>query len=147
MGVRKTPGGRQQKESTTRGTFGHKYYESLDQIDAETLDTAAKPNAESIVSTQLPANLEKEHPIPVPGYQKGREPRADRVDWGDAVIYEIKPESQKAQGDVEAKQYAEWMNKYEKRTDGKTWVGKCITYDRAKLEDLLRRMGYLPKKK
>ena len=146
MGKRKTPGGKQPKEQTTRGTFGHKYYESLDQIDAETVDTIAKPNAESVVNTKLPTNLEKEHPIPVPGYPRGREPRADRVDWGEAFVYEIKPEALRAQGEVEAKQYAEWMNKYEARTDGKKWVGKCITYDASKLDALLRRIGYLPPK-
>ncbi len=125
------------------GQFAHEYRERLERLldNKEEWRNVIKGREKEFVKG-LPEGWEPEHKIPVPEL-KGHEPRPDRVNWNDAEVIEIKPATRERQGLVEAQQYAEYMNKYEKRTDGKVWKPKVVTYDLDELVEFLEKIGYL----
>jgi hypothetical protein len=141
---RKTLGTKPVNPRTEAGQFGHKHYEQLDDL-LNDFASEADPFVDDIPKG---AHVEKEFAIPHPDYDSP--PRVDRVDWDRAEIFEIKPDSPEwiAQGQAEAQQYVQWMNKYVKRPDGKVWKlggNKGVaTYPSNALEAWLRKKGYLP---
>jgi hypothetical protein len=142
----KTPRSKPSTQATEAGQFAHAFYENVEDM---TRDFAR--GAERFVDDvpQGP-HVEKEFSIDHPDYPPGRKPRIDRLDWENAEIYEIKPNTSEwiARGKAQAQQYAEWMNKYHKRPDGKLWkVGKnggVITYNQSALLMFLKEIGYFP---
>jgi hypothetical protein len=145
----KTPGGKAPKQRTEAGQFAHQYYEKVDDMMMDFTRSAEQ----FVEEVPRGPGVKKEFAIDHPDYPKGRQPRIDRLDWENAEIYEIKPDTPEwiAKGKAQAQQYAEWMNKYHKRADGKVWkVGKnggVITYDQGALLNFLKSKGYLPKRK
>lgn len=131
----RTPGGRQPKEGTVAGSVTHKFYEEFP-------DMLKRRAEEFLPEGALRKGLEREHPIPHPDWPKGSEPRVDRIDWETGEVIEIGPDSQRRQKFIEAQQYAEWMNRYERRQDGKKWWPSVRTYDRAVVREFLGRIGY-----
>jgi hypothetical protein len=145
----KTPRGEAPKKETEAGQFGHEHYEKLEKM----MQDFARQAERFVDDVPQGPRVQKEFPIQHPRYPAGREPRIDRLDWESAEIFEIKPNTPYwiAKGKAQAQQYAEWMNKYYRRPDGKVWkVGKnggVITYDQAALIKFLEATGYLEKKK
>jgi hypothetical protein len=46
------------------------------------------------------------------------------------------------QGPIEAKQYAEWMDKYHPLPDNRTWKDRVVYYDLETVRTFLRDIGY-----
>ena len=71
--------------------------------------------------------------------------RIDRPDWEKTEVIEIKLDTSywRKQGQIEGKQYAEWMNKYRPRTDGKLWKPNVVHYDLDSVVKFLKEIGYL----
>jgi hypothetical protein len=135
---RKSPGGKQPSEKAETGKFAHKYYEELEDL--------LKNRAEEFIPpSELKPGLKKEFEIPHPDYEV--KPRIDRLDWEGSEVIEIKPRSKywENQGFAEAQQYAEWMNKYAKRTDGRLWKPRVVFYDLNQVRKFLKDIGYFPK--
>jgi hypothetical protein len=132
--VESPPGSGKVNPSTEAGIWAHSNFEKIENI--------IKPEAEQLTSEKLPEGLRKEVEVPDPRLPPGRRPRIDRVNDATGEIIEIKPESLRQQGAIEAQAYAEQMNRFEKRSDGKQWVGRCVTYDEKKVRDFLRSKGY-----
>jgi hypothetical protein len=136
-GVSKNPpGSKQQSVGSQVGNWSHENFEEIDKI--------LLPEAESLTSGKLPAGLKREVEVPVPELAPGKRPRMDRLDEANAKVIEIKPEGLRAQGLLEAQGYAEQMNKYMPRADGRKWVAEVVTYNYQEVEKFLRKIGYLP---
>jgi hypothetical protein len=140
----KSPGGKAPKEKTEAGLMAHKYYENVDDMIQDFAANADK----YIEDVPRGPHVKKEFTIEHPA---GRKPRIDRLDEKNAKIYEIKPNTPEsiAKGRAQAQQYAEWMNRYHKRADGKVWEvgenGGVITYNQNALLNFLKAKGYLAK--
>jgi hypothetical protein len=137
ISTRRTPGGKQPPQSTETGNFAHKYFEQLEGL--------LKQNANSLVSEKLPPNAEAEYPIKLK--DTPNPPRIDRLDRAGETVIEIKPKSLRAQGEVEARDYADKMDRSEPLPGGRKWKWKVVTYDFDKVIAFLRKIGYFEPKK
>ncbi len=127
----RTPGSRPPPRKTVIGNFAHTYAEDL-------------PNMlEDSGMIKLKSGLKREYEIPHPDYPPGRRPRIDRLDLEGEEIIEIKPKHLEDVGKVEARQYAEWMDKYEKLPLGRKWKYRVVTYDMDMVEKFMESIGYL----
>jgi hypothetical protein len=139
---RKSPGTTRVDPHAETGLFAHKHFKSLEDLFEEFNKDAAK----YVDEYPKGGHIEPEFQIEHPDYPPNRKPRVDLLDWDNAKIFEIKPRSKYwiQKGKVQAKQYAEWMNKYHKRADGRLWeVGGVLTYDKDALMAWLTDKGYL----
>jgi len=136
QGVSKNPpGAKKQSVGSQVGNWSHQNFEKLDSI--------LLPEAENLTGGKLPPGLAKEVEVPVPELPPGKRPRMDRVDHANAEIIEIKPKNLEKQGFVEAQGYAEQMNRYSPRADGRPWKPRVVTYDYDAVEAFLRKIRYL----
>jgi hypothetical protein len=139
---RKPRGAARGRSHTETGVFAHKHFKTLEDLLKEFNKDAAK----YVDGYPKSGHIEPEFPIEHPYYPPDRKPRVDLLDWDNAKIFEIKPRSEYwiRKGKVQAQQYAEWMNKYHRRVDGKRWeVGGVLTYDKDALMAWLRDKGYI----
>lgn len=140
------PGSKKQKAATALGTFVHSkvYVQFINWLDTVPGQQwlASKNLSRADLALNLPqGNIKREFEIQHPYYSQ--KPRADVVDFDNAVIHEIKPRGSEARGFRESQQYAEWMNKYHERTDGRQWrAGPTITYDGQKVLDIFKQFGF-----
>ncbi|MNG30166.1 hypothetical protein D3C84_1157260 [compost metagenome] len=67
----------------------------------------------------------------------------DRVDPNTGELIEIGPSHSRRLKTIESQQYAEWMNKLERRFGGEKWWPTVRTYDQARLIQWLKNIGYL----
>ncbi len=127
---------------TAAGKYAHTYDDILNSPEV-LVDMMKRANVKSgIFSEPIPKNAIPEFQVPHPDYPAGWKPRIDRlVDRGatGGEIIEIKPNHLKSQGDVEAQQYAQWMDRFDPLPNGNKWRWRTITYDQKKL------MSYLEK--
>ena len=135
LGDRRRPGGKDPPQAAVRGNFAHQYYEEL--------ETKLLPEAENLVSEKLPAGLEKEVEVPDKRLPQGKRPRMDRLDRANGVVIEIKPDSLREVGQVEAQGYAAEMDKFDPLPPPQKWKAKVVTYDAKKVTAFLKKIGYL----
>jgi hypothetical protein len=139
MTERRKPGGAPSPEKAEVGKFAHENFERLGDV--------MKGRAEEFIPpSKLKPGLPKEVEVPHPDYPPGKRPRIDRLDSGAGEVIEIKPDTPywRKQGQVEAQQYAEWMNKYgDPPASGGQWKPKVVFYDLPTLRDFLKKIGYL----
>jgi len=140
------PGSKKEKAPTALGTFVHSrvYVQFVNWLDTTPGQQwlASKNLSRADLALNLPqGNTQREFEIAHPDYPT--KPRADVVDFDNAVIHEIKPRGSEARGFAESQQYAEWMNKYHKRTDGREWrAGPTITYDGQRILNIFKQFGF-----
>ncbi|HEY0945721.1 MAG TPA: DUF4157 domain-containing protein [Opitutaceae bacterium] len=130
------------KDRTTAGTFAHNSAEVLQRAEVLVDIMKRTPGRNGIFSSPIPKDAVPEFAVPHPDYPAGMKPRIDRLIRDAGEIIEIKPAHLRRQGDIEAQQYAAWMDKYHPRPDGRPWTWRTITYDQAKLLAYLQRIGY-----
>jgi len=139
-----TPGGRAENPKTFSGKFADKYAEHLQRNPEILADLAQRTGGTKIFNKKLPEGLVPEHSIPHPHYPPGMKPRIDRLWRRGETIFEIKPNTRSAErGVVQAKQYAEWMDKYEPLDGGRKWKSVVVEYDQALLMRYLEEIGML----
>ena len=142
------PGYKKQNPKTALGTFVHSkaYKKFIDWLDTPKGKQWLKNHnyTKADLALDLPkGKLSREFPVQHPDYPPGRKPRIDVVDEDNAKVYEIKPDTRKDIGKVESQQYAEWMNKYHPRSDGKLWeAGETIVYDAKKVYNIFQEFGF-----
>jgi hypothetical protein len=141
-----TPGGRPEKPRTEAGKYIHKHAEIF-QNDPKLLDDLIKKTGDArIFSERLPEGMVPEYTIPHPDLPVGRRPRIDRLWRKGDTIYELKPNTESAlKGEVQAQQYAEWMNKYDLEKPPGGWKWKVVEYDQQKVLNYFEDIGILPK--
>jgi hypothetical protein len=128
---------------TAAGTFAHNRESILRDPSVLTdMMKRASVGKRGIFSEPIPAGAKPEVTVPHPDYPAGMKPRIDRLIDRDGMIIEIKPKHLKAQGDVEARQYAEWMDKYDPLPPPRKWRWKTVTYDQKKLLKYLKAIGF-----
>ncbi|MFA4902815.1 MAG: DUF4157 domain-containing protein [Desulfobaccales bacterium] len=144
MSERKSIGTKAVREETEAGLFAHERLEQLEEL-MQDFNKSADKYVDNIPKGD---HIKPEFQIEHPDFPSGRKPRVDRLDWKEAKIYEIKPNNPYwiNKGKVQGQQYAEWMNKFHTRTDGKRWTfGGVITYDQDALMKFLHDIKYFPK--
>ena len=146
--VKYPPGWNKHRERTYLGTFVHSevYTKFLNWID--TPEGADWLEDQDISRADLGLNIpegtiSREYTIQHPDFPTDRRPKADVVDWDNAKIHEIKPAGLERQGAVESAGYAEMMNLYHARGDGRKWThGETLTYNSEKVYDLFFDFGF-----
>ena len=113
------PGGTKVPEHFEIGNFSHHYAEDL------------------IPESQLPRGLDREYKIP------GADRRVDRIDHAGGWVYEVKPDTQIRNGQRQVKLYVDWLNANKPLGDGRKWQGKVVTYNKATVKALLKKIGWL----
>ena len=146
--VKYPPGYKKQNQRTALGTFVHSkaYKDFVNWLETPIGKKWLKDNGinKTDLALDLPTgNVKREFRIEHPDYSPRFKPRADVVDFDNAIVHEIKPKGLEKQGFVESQQYAEWLNKYHPRADGKKWTaGETITYDGEKIHELFKKFGF-----
>jgi hypothetical protein len=136
---RGSPGGRKPSDKTTAGNFYHRWAEIFDDLLKQ-----KKASLEDVVPKgSLKPGLEAEVPVPHPDYPPGRQPRNDRLDRAGGEVIEIGPDTQAAQKQAEALQYAEWMDRFEPLSGGRKWRARAVLYDQKGVLAFLKKIGYL----
>jgi hypothetical protein len=141
------PGFKKPKPRTTLGSFMHSrdYTRFCHWLDTppgrQWLANRNLTRADLALSRLPTGHIQREFEIEHP-YRPAK-PRADVVDWDNATVHEIKPQGSEHLGFTEARQYAEWMNLYHRRSDGREWrAGHTITYDGQRILDIFTQFGY-----
>lgn len=113
------------------GNFAHEFAEHLDEF------------ADDIVPGRIPQgpNIRPEVPIRM---RNGDVLRADRVDFQNGIVYEIKPAhgNWPARGRAQAQTYANRLDELQPLPNGQKWRVEVITYNLDELEAYLIRIGY-----
>jgi hypothetical protein len=136
INARRSPGGKGVPDPFESGNFAHAMYEKLDGLIG----------GARVTSDTLPPGVIKEYTIPDNRLPFDKRPRIDRLHRGGETIYEIKPTTQKAKGDAQAKTYAELMDRFDPLPGGRKWKYQTITYDEARVIEFLKDKGVLQKK-
>jgi hypothetical protein len=97
---------------------------------------------EGIFSEPIPEDAIPEYLVAHPDYPPGYQPRIDRLVTRDFVIIEVIPAHLKRKGDIEAQQYAQWMDRLDPLLNGEKWRWKTITYDQGSLTEYFQRIGF-----
>ncbi len=141
---RPSPGGKQEKPKAFAGKEAHKLAEILQNDPQVLARLRAETGAGDIFSRKLPEGMEPEFKINHPDFP-GRKPSIDRLWRKGDTIFEIKPDTMPAaKGLTQARQYADWMEKYgELPPGGGKWKVEVITYDQKRLITFLRKIGSL----
>jgi hypothetical protein len=134
--VRTGPGGRQANPKTVLGTDVHTYFEDLPRWVRDDIERAFPLG-------QLPPGLEREVRVPDPRLPARGQPRIDRLDRKNGVIYEIGPAHSEAQKLAEAQGYAELMDRFDPLPPGRKWTPRVVTYDQATLRRFAREIGLI----
>jgi hypothetical protein len=150
VSIRKSGRGKRGKDiygkenpKTAAGTLAHNQEATFQNATVLTDMMKRAGIKRGIFSEPIPKDAVPEFQVPHPDYPPGMKPRIDRLVSRDGVIIEIKPKHLKAQGDIEAQQYAEWMNKFgPPPPKGGKWKWKTITYDQKKLMAYLKEIGF-----
>jgi hypothetical protein len=129
-------------QETAAGTLAHNQGEALQS--PEVLEDMMKRASikGGIFSEPIPEGAIPEYQVPHPDWPPGYKPRIDRLLTSDGEIIEIKPTHLKVQGEIEAQQYAAWMDKLEPLPGGQKWKWKVITYDQDAFLKYLEAIGY-----
>jgi hypothetical protein len=131
-----------EKDKTVAGNVAPKYAEVLQKSEI-IIDIMKRAGGEKgIFSEPIPKDAVPEYKVPHPDCPADRKPRIDRLVRNDGEIIELKPNHLKRQGDLEAQQYAEWVDKHSPLSGGKKWRWKTITYDQARLLAYLKNIGF-----
>ena len=96
-----------------------------------------------MLSEKLPEKLQAEYVIQniwLPWYRRSR---IDQIDREAGIIYELKPDTRRPEGEAQAKYYVSEMNRIEPLGGGRSWQWVVITYDQARLIEFLTSIGYI----
>jgi hypothetical protein len=135
-GLRDTPGGAKQAQATQVGHWVDGKQKNFERL------RAFLPNEKNIVSEDIPSDAVPQYYIE-DGSSPLLRPCIDRLDRTGGTVIEIKTHSHYNEGLAEAKAYAQQMDKFEPRADGKRWKAKCVTYDFPIVRAYLTKIGYL----